>query len=189
MTIRGLLAHGKIGRLLRDRRGVSAVEFAFVAPLLITLYLGCVEVSDGVSADRKVSLTAASLANLSAQVTTITTTDMTNILDAASAIIAPYSTSNLAITVSCLKIDASKKATVKWSATRNGTARGTGSTYTFDSATQALKVANTQLVLAEAAYSYTPVVGNAFTGTLTLADKMFMSPRISAPTYDSKACS
>ena len=84
---------------------------------MIGLYLGCVEISDGVAADRKVSLTAGALANLSAQSTTISTTDMTNILDASSAIIAPYSPANLTMKVSCLKIDATTgKATVAWSA-------------------------------------------------------------------------
>ena len=48
-----------LARLCRDRRGVSAVEFAMVAPLMIALYLGCVEISDGVAVDRKVTLTAA----------------------------------------------------------------------------------------------------------------------------------
>jgi Flp pilus assembly protein TadG len=168
----------------RDRRGVSAVEFAFVAPLLITLYLGCVEISDGVSADRKVSLTAAALANLSAQVTTISSGDMTNILDASSAIVAPYSAGNLTIVVSCLSIDASKNATVKWSATRNGTARAVGSTYTFDASALPLDIADSQLILAEVTYAYTPIVGYTITGTLNLSDHMFMSPRISAPTYN-----
>src|SRR5271169_6520994 len=84
-----------VRRFGRDRRGVSAVEFAFIAPVMIGLYLGCAEISDGVSADRKVSLTAAALANLTAQATTIATADMGNILDASSAIIAPYSAANL----------------------------------------------------------------------------------------------
>jgi Flp pilus assembly protein TadG len=171
----------------RDRRGVSAVEFALVAPLLIALYLGCVEISDGVSADRKVTLTAAALANLAAQVTTITTADMTNILDASSAIIAPYSTGNLAITVSCLKIDDNKNATVKWSATRNGVARAVGSPYTFDNSALALDVAKSQLILAEVTYAYKPIFGYTITGTLTLSDHMFMSPRISAPSYPDAA--
>ena len=42
----------------RDRDGASAIEFAILAPLLITLYLGCVEITDGIAADRKVTLTA-----------------------------------------------------------------------------------------------------------------------------------
>jgi Flp pilus assembly protein TadG len=181
----------KISRFLRDRRGVSAVEFAFVAPILITLYLGCVEISEGVNVDRKVSLTASALANLTAQVTTITkgtNSEMSNILDASSAIIAPYSDGNLTITLSCLKIDDNQTAKVMWSETRNGTARGKGSTYTFDAANQALDIKNSYLILAEVSYSYTPIVGNALTGTLNLSDKMFMSPRISPPTYGSDSC-
>ena len=41
-----------------DRRGVSAVEFALLLPLMLTLYLGGVELSQGISIDRKVTLTA-----------------------------------------------------------------------------------------------------------------------------------
>ena len=120
MTARTSSLPRKIRRFGRDRRGVSAVEFAFIAPVMIGLYLGCAEISDGVSADRKVSLTAGALANLTAQATAISTADMGNILDASSAIIVPYSAANLKMTVSCLSIDANKNAKVKWSVTRNG---------------------------------------------------------------------
>jgi Flp pilus assembly protein TadG len=100
-------------RFGRDRRGVSAVEFAFIAPVMIGLYLGCAEISDGVAVDRKVSLTAGALANLAAQASTISVTEMTNILDASSAIIAPYDPGKLTLTVTCLSIDANKYANVK----------------------------------------------------------------------------
>ena len=170
-------------RFGRDRRGVSAVEFALVAPVMIGLYFGVVEVSDGVSADRKVSLTTATLANLSAQVATISASDMTNILDASSAVIAPYDKSKLKVTITCISINASKVATVKWSVTRNGTAK-TG-TITLPTA---LAVASTQIILAEASYAYTPIVGYNITGTMDLSDKMYMAPRITAPTYGTTAC-
>jgi Flp pilus assembly protein TadG len=170
------------GRFAGDRRGVSAVEFALLAPLMITLYLGSVEVTDGVIADRKVTLTAAALANLTAQVTTISSSDMTNIMDASSAIVAPFSASKLKITVSCINIDANKVATVKWSVTRSGTPRSGVVTIPA-----ALAVPG-QLILAEASYDYKPTIGYTITGTLTLADRMYMSPRISAPIYNSTAC-
>jgi Flp pilus assembly protein TadG len=179
---------GRLARFARDRRGVSAVEFAFVAPVMIGLYLGCAEISDGVAADRKVSLTAGALANLTTQVTTISTTEMTNILDASSAIIAPYSASKLKMTVSCLKIDSTGVAKVQWSATRNGTARSAGSVYSFSSSNSALAVKNSWLVLSEVSYAYTPTVGYTITGTLSLSDMMFMSPRITAPSYDVTTC-
>ena len=175
-------------RFGRDRRGVSAVEFAFIAPVMIGLYLGCVEISSGVAADRKVSLIAGALANLTAQVTTISSTDMSNILDASSAIVAPYSASNLKMTVSCIKIDSTTGvAQVQWSATRNGTARATGSVYSFTSSNNALAVKGSWLLLGEVSYAYTPIVGYTITGSLTLSDHMYMSPRTQAPSYPDSA--
>jgi Flp pilus assembly protein TadG len=169
---------GILRRIARDRRGVSAVEFALLAPVMIGLYLGCAEISDGVSADRKVSLTAAALANLAAQVTSISSADKDNILDASSAIIYPYSKDNLKMTLSCIAIDASKNATVKWSVTRNGTPLSTANVPT------ALLVPNTQLLFSQVSYAYKPIVGYTITGTLNLTDEMYMAPRISAPTYN-----
>ena len=51
-----------------------------------------------------------------------------------------------------------------------------------------LKVANTQLIYAEVSYAYTPTVGYTITGSLTLSDQMYMAPRITAPIYNSTAC-
>lgn len=174
----------RLSRFSGDRRGVSAVEFALLAPVMIALYLGCVEVSDGVNVDRKVTLTAAALTNLAAQATTISSSDMTNILDASSAIIAPYSTTPMAITLSCINIDANKNATVKWSVTRGGTVHSGSITIP-----SALAVANSQLLFGEASYGYKPTVGYTITGTLNLSDRMYMSPRITAPVYNNTACS
>ena len=52
----------KLGGLAGDERGVSAIEFAMMLPLMLTLYLGAVELSQGVGAERKVTLTARTVA-------------------------------------------------------------------------------------------------------------------------------
>src|SRR5262249_34725949 len=59
----------KLRRFARDKRGISAVEFAMLLPLMVTLYLGGVEVSQAVAIDRKVTLIARTVADLVAQVT------------------------------------------------------------------------------------------------------------------------
>ena len=172
-----------IRRFGRDRRGVSAVEFAFIAPVMIGLYLGCVEISDGVAADRKVSLIAGALANLTAQATTILPADMTDIFNASGAIIAPYDAGKLTMTVTCVSIDANKNANVKWSVAQSGPVK-TG-TLTIP---PVLDKPNTQLIYSEVSYAYTPIVGYTISGTLTLSDHMYMSPRITPPNYNGKAC-
>jgi hypothetical protein len=112
---------------------------------------------------------------------------MTNILNASAAIIKPYSVGNLTATITCLKIDAAGITKVKWSATLNGTARTEGATVTLPDA--ALAVPNTYLVWSEVSYNYTPVVGYTITGSISLTDQMFMSPRITPPVYDGVTCS
>jgi len=177
------LIRERLGGLARDERGISAVEFAIMLPLMLTLYLGTVELSQGVGADRKVTMTARTIADLVSQVSSINNADLTNSLNAAAAVMAPFPISNLKVTVTSVKIDASGKATVEWSDTLNGTARAVNSTVTLPTA---LAVANTTLIWSEVQYSYTPTIGYIVSGTLNLKDQSYMSPRLS-PSVERKA--
>ncbi len=96
-------------------------------PLMLTLYLGGVEVSQGISIDRKVTLTARTVADLVAQVSTIDTAGVNAALGASAAIFAPYPDANAKVTVSVVTIDSNGNAKIAWSATKNGTARAVGS--------------------------------------------------------------
>ena len=165
-----------VGRLAGDERGMSAVEFAMLLPLMVTLYLGSVELSQGIAADRKVTLTTRTVADLVSQASNVTNADMTNSLNASSAVMAPYSVTNLKVVVSCISIDATGKATVSWSDTLNGTARTKGSTVTLPAA---LNVPSTSLILSEVQYAYKPTIGYLISGTLTLKDQIYLRPRLS----------
>jgi Flp pilus assembly protein TadG len=170
------LAH-RIARLVGDRRGVSAVEFAMLLPLMMTLCFGSVEATQGIAASRKVTLTARALADLASQYTDITNAGMSNILAAGSAIIAPYAAANLQEVVSEIAIDSQGNATVVWSDTLNGTALTVGLAVSVPSS---LAVPNSYLVLAQVQYSYNPTYGYVMTGTLTLQDHIYMRPRQSS---------
>jgi Flp pilus assembly protein TadG len=163
-------------RFLADKRGVSAVEFAMLLPLLVTLYLGGVEVSSAVAIDRKVTLIARTLGDLVAQASSVDNAAMTSILAATTAVMAPYSDTNLKITVSSVQINSQGVAKVSWSDTKNGTLRAVGSTVTLP---DALNVASTSLIWAEASYAYTPTIGYVITGTKNLTDQIYMRPRLS----------
>jgi Flp pilus assembly protein TadG len=166
----------RLAGLARDERGVSAVEFALLLPLMLTIYLGAAEVSQGIAADRKVTLTARAIADLCSQASSLTAKDMENSMLAAVAVMAPYPDSNMKVTVSSVKIDANGNATVEWSESKNGTARAKGSGVTL---LPALKVPNTWLIFSEVEYAYKPTIGYVLSGTLTLKDQIFMRPRMS----------
>jgi Flp pilus assembly protein TadG len=172
--------------LARNENGVAAVEFAMLLPLMITLYIGAVEISQMVSIDRKVSLTTRAVADLVAQSTTLSGADMTNILNASRAVTAPYPNGPMKVTVSSVKIDGAKKATVEWSDTCHGTAYAPNSAAPI-ATDSPLAIPNSWLIWAEVTYTYTPIFGGEpndifykLTGPKTLSDRIFMRPRVQA---------
>jgi Flp pilus assembly protein TadG len=159
----------------QDRRGVSAVEFATVLPFMLIAYLGSVEVGNGINAKVKVAETTRTVADLATQYFTIKNADMTNIFSASSAVMAPFSTTSLVITLSEVTTDASGNATVTWSDSLNGTARPVGQPVTLPSQLQSPSIS---LIWAEVTYAYTPNLGYVMTGTLNLSDQIYMYPRL-----------
>jgi TadE-like protein len=79
-----------IAELVSDRRGIAATEFAFIVPLMLVMFFGTVELCSGVASDRKVSLMARTLADLTSQNTAVTATQLQNFFNASNAIMWPY---------------------------------------------------------------------------------------------------
>ena len=143
---------------------------------MLTMYLGTVEVSQGIGASRKLSLTTRAVADLVSQVSSINNSDMTNSLNAAATVMAPYSSSNLKVVVSSVTIDSTGKATVAWSEQLNSAARAKGSTITLPTA---LNIPNSSLIFSEVQYDYKPTIGYIISGTISLKDQIYMRPRLS----------
>lgn len=188
--------------LLTDVRAVAATEFAIVTPFMLVLYVGGVELGNGLAMNVKVSATAHSVADMISQNTAVTSTQMDGILAAATAIMAPYpvkngSTSLMTITVSEVSTDSTGKATVQWSKSTNSTgARAVGQEMTLSSFTApgGTSNANISLILSEVSYDYSPNLGFTIAGTVKLTDSYYLFPRCSTnspasssfPYYDVK---
>ncbi|MDE2465909.1 MAG: pilus assembly protein [Alphaproteobacteria bacterium] len=176
--ISALFRAGRGRRFLRDRRGLAAIEFALIAPVMILIYLGGFELTQGIALKRMVALTASTVTNLVAQYTTISaSTQMPDILNASSQVLAPYPSSKAIVTISCITIDSNGKATVAWSQSLHGTPRTTGEVMSLPAA---LDVPNTTILYGEASYDYTPVIDFLHHGDFTLASSIYMYPRASS---------
>lgn len=166
---------GPFLKLIRDRKGVAAVEFALTLPFLILIYFGGVELTQGVTLNRQVALTSTTLATIVSQYTTISaSTQLADILAASTQILAPYGSATPKVVVSLITIDANKNATITWSQTLNGTARLTGASVTVPAN---LDIANTTLILSETNYAYTPVFDFMGAGPFNLYASIYMVPR------------
>jgi|TARA_R110000868_G_scaffold35362_3_gene126920 Flp pilus assembly protein TadG len=104
-----------IRRMIGDRRGASAVEFALIAPFMILLYLGAVEISLALSIDRKITSAASALADLVAQDDVITDGEMADIMTASRVIISPFDPTPLRVRITSVLMNGSDEVTVQWS--------------------------------------------------------------------------
>lgn len=168
----------KLASSLKDNRGVSAIEFAIIFPVLITLYMGVAELTQGLTIDRKVTQISSSVADLVSQEKVMNSGELSDIYMAAEQIVLPYDKSPLIIIVSSVSIDASGNATVDWSnSSPSGYARASGSPVALPNG---INEANAGVVMSEVRYDYTSNLGKFITGTIALEDQFFLRPRNSA---------
>jgi Flp pilus assembly protein TadG len=156
-----------------DTRGIAAIEFAMVVPLMLVLFFGTVEFSTGVAVDRKVTLMARTLSDLTSQNSSVTATQLNNIFNAGTGIMTPYSSSEVNARIVELYIDPNLVVRQIWSATSGATPPAT-----TVSVPTALKIPNTYLIYSEVSYLYKPAVGYVMTKTgINLNDFTFTRPR------------
>lgn len=164
-------------RLIRENRGISAVEFALLVPVMVTLFLGGSEITQGITIKRKTTIATRTIADLVSQSSTLTDADITAIFTATSAVLAPYPATNLKLVITSVQIDANNAATVVWSSGHNGgTARTAGTPVTLPTGLNAFP--KTSLIWAEAEYHYTPTIGYVISGSIDLKDKLYLRPRL-----------
>lgn len=139
-------------RFAASERGVAAVEFAIILPVMLALYLGLVETAQGFAVKRKVTLLARTLADLTAQATTISDTERNNIIASAAQVLAPdASVSDAKGYIASVFVDDKKKVSICWSESFNG-APAPGS-IALDAG---LLIPNRSLVIAEVQYTFRP---------------------------------
>ncbi len=168
-------------RLWRDQRGVAAVEFALILPVLILLYFGTIETASLFTADRRVANVAGTIGDLvSRSKKTITTSEINDYFQAASAIMQPLPTGPLRQTVSLISIDSDGVATVVWSVPFNGgIERADDSEYPLPAEEKINEIGREEglLVASEVTYSYRPLFGVVYPNALSLTHEEFFLPR------------
>jgi Flp pilus assembly protein TadG len=186
----------RVRKFSTDADAVAATEFAIVVPFMLLLYVGGVELADGMAINNKVSATAHAVADMVTQNTSLSTSSMQNILTGATAIIAPYPVSNgtplLSVTVSEISSDSSGNLTLRWSQSYNGSTFGAGRTNlaglvipaSLNGTVGNVNNPNNQndqvsFIVSEVSYTYTPNLGFAISGSVNLQDSDWLFPRCS----------
>jgi Flp pilus assembly protein TadG len=176
-----------VNAFFQDCRGIAATEFAVIVPIMLVLLFSTVEFCSGMAVDRKVSLVARTIANLTSQGTNASATDLANFFGAANLIMVPYVQPMYPapnMTISELYIDPSTgNARVQWSV---GSAPHSptniipipSSMIATDPTTHAI-IPNQYIIYSEVNTVYTPTLGNygMMSAAVTLSDVAYALPR------------
>lgn len=177
------LSGSRLRRLAGDRRGVAALEFALIAPLLLSMYFLTMEVGQGIEANKKVGRSASMVADLVTQQQTTTKAELNAILDIGGALLQPYNRSKPTIIITAIEVtdETTPKVQVVWSRKLENGAYGVDEAKgTITTIPEALKIKGSFLVRVESSLMYYPVItwaaGDKGTLGLTAAfDKLDMN--------------
>lgn len=187
-------ARERLLRIVADRRGMAALEFALIAPLLLSMYFVTMEVAQGIEANKKVSRVGSMVADLVTQQQSISRSELEAIMQIGSAILLPYNRSMPDITVTAIKLtdETNAKAIVQWSrrlrdgAFMQGPVKGTETQVPVT-----LKIRDTFLIQVSAGLDYRPVLTwtaenkaslglSAAFDRIDMQESFFLRPRMTA---------
>ena len=163
-----------LNRFRRDDSGLSAIEFAIVVPIMLGFLLGSVEISNGQLANRRLTQTTSTLADLVAQDTSITNAEMNDIFAAGIAVMYPTNTSGMRMRITSIKADLNGITTVAWSDARNMTARTKDAPITVPAG---MVAPGGSVILSEIELSYSSPLGEVIKTAITLKDQFYLRPR------------
>lgn len=170
------------------QRGVSAVEFALIAPLMVLMLFGSAEASLAVTVDRKTTLAASTLGDLAAQTDLVACAELAQIGTVTRQVFEPYSGANATMVVASLKLDAGA-AKVEWSKfLRTDTSTGTvlcddvpsthslyvGKTVTIDTS---LFATGGGLVVGDVEMVHTSIGTSFIANNMKLHERFYLRPR------------
>ena len=164
-----------LSHFVKSCRGVSALEFALIAPIMISMYLGSVQATLVLNADRKLAAAVNTVANLVTQDDIITNAEMNGIFQASTLIMDPFAPDNLQVRVVAVVLDHNDDTVVAWSSGMGIAARAKDSAITIP---DDLIVAGETVILVEGFYGYESGIGGENFGNLDLHKTVYLRPRI-----------
>ncbi|MBB5747241.1 TadE/TadG family type IV pilus assembly protein [Brevundimonas variabilis] len=162
-------------RLMDDQRGVSAVEFALIAPIMIFFYFGLAEFCQGYMAQKRMGHAAAMVGDLVSQSTTdVTSEQVDDMFAIGNLILKPFAADSLDLRITSVTRNVNDTITVDWSKGRGMSPLAEGATVTIP---PDLIEDGESLVISEAIYEYDSPVDYLVPAGITFNQKHYLRPR------------
>jgi Flp pilus assembly protein TadG len=169
---------GRLAGFWRDHRGVSAVEFALIAPVLIIMYCGMAELTQAMMAQRRLSNIASQMGDLVAQGAQVGPLKAADIFTIGNITMAPFPTSGLKMCIASITSDATGKDTVAWSQPSiAGMANCPTKNTVLTDVPVGVLPSSQSVILARASYTYTSPIKLVMPTSMTFNRTYYLRPR------------
>lgn len=170
-----------------DRRGVAAVEFVLVAPLMVTLFFGLFAMVQFVRAKMVLSSTASSMANMVSAQLVVTSVNLNDYCNGAQRIMQPYAASGLSMAIITYTMQSDKTVVASWEYDKAcSTISSSWASSGTALATSLLTAPGDSIVMVQASYNYPLAYGYTTLGlanaNMTLTQTAYARSRIAAVT-------
>jgi Flp pilus assembly protein TadG len=167
----------RLRSFLHARDGLAAIEFALIAPVMATFFLGAIEITDAMACNTRIVGLAATASDLVSQETQISNNDIANVYSALNSIVYPYPTTGIKIVITSLVDDGTGNGRVVWSDAQNTAPRAVNTIVVVPTG---VIPTGGSTILAEVSYPYSSPVSDFIVGTLDMNSTFYERPRRSA---------
>jgi Flp pilus assembly protein TadG len=160
----------------RDCSGNALLEGAIVFPVLIVLFFGVSELSEGFTASRRVVAAAYTAADLVARLQTVSSRDLTALKCMIDETIKPLPVATVGLVVTSVVADANNVTTVAWSDALGAgvTAYVPNSSITLPAG---LTLPNSSIIYSQVTYTFYSTLSTFIVGGVPLQAQAYQQPR------------
>lgn len=159
-------------RFLRDARGVAAVEFALVVPVLIICYIGLAEFCQAYMAQKRAVHTASQVADMVARAPTTSRLEIDAVMDVGSLIMLPFDEAPLDLRVTSITRGTDGIARVDWSR-----GRGLDALTGVQTVPDGLIEIGETIIMGEAGYDYESPIDRFLPSPARFSGRHYLRPR------------
>jgi len=163
----------------KDTCGVAAIEAALVFPVMVIIYTGMIDVTNLISASRKVTLATNTIADLATQANgKVTKADLDGYFKATKPILEPFPNTMIGLAIYTFRQGGSSKSGVRkvWQYKKG--ALNCGPAPTVNAKMKALMTDGNDLIVARGCYKFRPLSGFVIgKKTFRLTEEVMLRPR------------
>lgn len=182
-------------QLARDVRGVAAVEFGLIAPVLLIMLVGVFEVTRAISIDRRFGQVTSMVADLIAREENITAADVNAIYGIVDHVMGVWGTDTLKLHVIPVRAKDDDATVLQvYAEVTNRPSYGAGEASLkarcdqYNGLSNDLLGAGGTAIVVEAEYNYNPLIVGGLFAPKAWKDKAVLAPRNSCVDFDDNNC-